>query len=145
MTSVPPEEAPTLKSRADAMAGRAMAKTRSSMGWSDRGPLRGTYFSNTASSTFITTVAQPVLMAKSLLRKIQPRTSRMTFAHDEKAEADRGVSFATRAAPPVTPPKTKLLGNLKKYTPMVMMLMLRVMMMYLLMVCKSFSRVLISI
>ena len=55
------------------------------------------------------------------------------------------MSFATRAAPPVTPPKTKLLGNLKKYTPMVMMLMLRVMMMYLLMVCKSFSRVLISI
>ena len=93
----------------------------------------------------MTTVAQPVLMAKSLPRKIQPRTSRMTFAHDEKAEADRGVSFATRAAPPVTPPKTKLLGNLKKYTPTVMMLMLRVMMMYLLMVCKSFSRVLISI
>ena len=54
-------------------------------------------------------MAQPVLMAKFLPRKIQPRTSRMTFAHDEKAEADR------------------------------------VMMMYLLMVCKSFSRVLISI
>ena len=52
----------------------------------------------------MTTVAQPVLMAKFLPRKIQPRTSRMTFAHDEKAEADRGVSFATRAAPPVTPP-----------------------------------------
>ena len=75
----------------------------------------------------MTTVAQPVLMAKSLPRNIQPRTSRRIFAQDEKAEADRGVSFATRAAPPVTPPKTKLLGNLKKYTPMVMMLILRVM------------------
>ena len=61
-TSVPPEDAPTLKSRADAMAGRAMAKTRSSMGWSDRGPLRGTYFSKRASSAVMTTVAQPVLM-----------------------------------------------------------------------------------
>ena len=64
---------------------------------------------------------------------------------DEKAEADRGVSFATRAAPPVTPPKTKLLGNLKKYTPMVMMLILRVMITYRLTICKVFSRVLISI
>lgn len=39
----------------------------------------------------------------------------------------------------------EVVGELEKYTPMVMMLMLRVMMMYLLMVCKSFSRVLISI
>ena len=65
------------------------------------------------------------------------------MAPDEKAEADRGVSFATRAAPPVTPPKTKLLGNLKKYTPMVMMLILRVMITYRLTICKVFSRVLI--
>mgnify|MGYP006927145936 CR=1 FL=1 len=46
---------------------------------------------------------------------------------------------------PVTPPKTKLLGNLKKYTPMVMMLILRVMITYRLTICKIFSRVLISI
>jgi len=93
----------------------------------------------------MTTVAHPVLMAKSLPRNIQPRMSRRILAQDEKAEADRGVSFATRAAPPVTPPKTKLLGNLKKYTPMVMMLILRVMITYRLTICKVFSRVLISI
>ena len=122
-----------------------MANTRSSMGWSDRGPLRGTYFSNRASSTFMTMVAQPVVMANFLPRKIQPKTSRMKFAQDEKADAERGVSFATSAATPVTPPKTKLLGNLKKYTPMVVMLMLRVMRVYWLMKSRIFSRVLCSI
>ena len=54
MTSVPPEEAPTLNSRAEAMAGRAMAKIRSSMGWSERGPLRGQIFSKTISSADMT-------------------------------------------------------------------------------------------
>ena len=54
MTSVPPEDAPTLKSSADAMAGSAMAKIRSSMGWSDSGPLRGQTFSSTISSMDMT-------------------------------------------------------------------------------------------
>ena len=57
MTSVPPEEAPTLNSRADAIAGRAMANSRSSMGWSLKGPRRGQIFSSTISSSDMTTVA----------------------------------------------------------------------------------------
>ena len=57
MMSVPPDDAPTLNSSAEAMAGSAMAKSRSSMGWSDSGPLRGQSFSKTISSTDITKVA----------------------------------------------------------------------------------------
>ena len=58
---------------------------------------------------------------------------------------DHTLFQAAAPTPPVTPPKTKLLGNLKKYTPMVMMLILRVMITYRLTICKVFSRVLISI
>ena len=65
-------------------------------------------------------------------------------AAEEKAEADIGVSLATRAAVPVTPPKTKLLGNLKKYTPTDMMEMLSVMRTYCLTYFITFSRRVIS-
>ena len=57
MTSVPPEEAPTLKSRAEAMAGRAMANSRSSMGWLEREPCMGKNFSRNISSADMTTEA----------------------------------------------------------------------------------------
>ena len=57
------------------------------------------------------------------------------LAAEEKAEADSGVSLAASAAIPVTPPKTKLLGNLKKYTPTDMMEMLSVINAY----CLTYS------
>ena len=57
ITSVPPLEAPTLKSNAEAMAGSAMAKISSSMGWSDKGALSGQAFSNSINSAESTTVA----------------------------------------------------------------------------------------
>ena len=57
ITSVPPLEAPTLKSNAEAMAGSAMAKISSSMGWSDKGSLSGQAFSNSINSAESTTVA----------------------------------------------------------------------------------------
>ena len=57
------------------------------------------------------------------------------MAAEEKAEADSGVSLAASAAIPVTPPKTKLLGNLKKYTPTDMMEMLSVIIAY----CLTYS------
>ena len=66
------------------------------------------------------------------------------FAADEKAEADMGVNFATSAAVPVTPPKTKLLGNLKKYTPTDMMEMLSVIIPYCLTYLMTFSRIVVS-
>ena len=91
-----------------------MANTRSSMGWSERGPSMGTNFSSSISSNESSTEAYPVVMAKLLPKKTSPTTSKMRFAADEKALAEMGVSLATSAAVPVTPPKTKLLGNLKK-------------------------------
>ena len=60
------------------------------------------------------------------------------MAAEEKAEADSGVSLAASAAIPVTPPKTKLLGNLKKYTPTDMMEMLSVINAY----CLTYSMIL---
>ena len=60
------------------------------------------------------------------------------MAAEEKAEADSGVSLAASAAIPVTPPKTKLLGNLKKYTPTDMMEMLSVINAY----CLTYSTIL---
>ena len=74
-------------------------------------------------------------MANSLPKKMKPTTSSTMFAAEEKADADMGVSFATSAAVPVTPPKTKLLGNLKKYTPTDMMEMLSVIIAY----CLTYS------
>lgn len=83
-------------------------------------------------------------MANSLPRKMRPTTNSTRFAAEEKDEADIGVSLATRAAVPVTPPKTKLLGNLKKYTPTDMMEMLSVMRAYCLTYFITFSRWVIS-
>ena len=55
-----------------------------------------------------------------------------------------GVNFATSAAVPVTPPKTKLLGNLKKYTPTDMMEILSVIIPYCLTYLMTFSRIVVS-
>ena len=51
ITSVPLLEAPILKRRADAMAGRAMAKIRSSIGSLDKGFVRGIHFSKNTNKT----------------------------------------------------------------------------------------------
>ena len=55
--SVPPDDAPTLNSSAEAMAGSAMAKSRSSMGWLEREPCMGKNFSRNISSADMTTEA----------------------------------------------------------------------------------------
>lgn len=67
-------------------------------------------------------------MAKFFPRKIKPMTSRIMFAMVENILADTGSRFANTTAAPVTPPKVKLFGNLKKYTPIAMMVMLIVIM-----------------
>ena len=56
-------------------------------------------------------------MAKSFPRKPKPTKSSTIFTMKEKVLADSGVIFAKTTAAPVTPPKQKLFGNLKKYTP----------------------------
>lgn len=71
-----------------------------------------------------------MVSANSLPKKIRPRSSINILTTAENSLAEIGVSLATSAAAPVTPPKTKLLGNLKKYTPTAIMLMPSVMIVY---------------
>ena len=54
-----------------------------------------------------------VLAPNLLPKKPKPTASKIMFSQKLMSLADRGINSAISTAKPVTPPKVKLLGNLK--------------------------------
>ena len=114
MLSVPPLDAPMLNKTADPTAGRKIAKISSSIGWSVMVPANGTKRSRALKLKDISMLAYTVLMPTSVPKNKKPMTRSPVFTMNVKSLAFMPVSLLTTDEKPVTPPKEKLFGNLKK-------------------------------
>ena len=114
MISVPPLDAPMLNRIAEPMAGRKIAKISSSIGWSVMVPAIGIKRSSALKLKDISILEYTVLMPTSVPRNKNPSTRRPVFTAKVKSLAFIPVSLLTTDEKPVTPPKEKLFGNLKK-------------------------------
>ena len=112
--SVPPLEAPMLNMIAELMPGMAMAKISSRTGWSVSGPDMGNSFSAADSATDIRTLIYTVFTPKPFPRNRNPSTSSAMLMIKLYVPADSGETALSTTARPVTPPKEKLFGNLKR-------------------------------
>ncbi len=112
--SVPPLEAPRWNSRALPAEGRDTARMNSSMGWSVRGPARGTSPSKTISRAESRTLAKAVVMANSRPTNKNAASSNIRLAAEANSLAVRGVIRAMMVESPATPPKQNWFGNRKK-------------------------------